>query len=100
MAAANWSHWFESVNQTALARAESLLHSWLPNGHIEGREFRCGNLNGDGGKSFGVNLDTGRWADFAGTEAGGDLVSLYAALNNLKQGQAAVKLGRELGLEP
>jgi putative DNA primase/helicase len=51
------------------------------------------------GKSFKVNLDTGRWADFADDIKGGDPVSLYAAIHNLKQGEAARELGRWLGID-
>jgi hypothetical protein len=48
--------------------------------------------------SFKINLDTGAWADFATDESGGDLVSLYAYLNRLSQGQAALELSEQLGL--
>ncbi|MGC2221739.1 MAG: hypothetical protein WA624_04890 [Methylocella sp.] len=57
-------------------------------------------MNGSPGRSFKVNTQTGAWADFAGVEKGGDPISLYAARHGLKQGEAALRLGRELGLEP
>lgn len=40
-----------------------------------------------------VNVETGKWADFASNEKGGDLLSLYAAIHSLKQGEAAERLG-------
>jgi hypothetical protein len=42
--------------------------------------------------SFGVNLRTGKWGDFAAGDKGGDVVSLYAYLRNIGQGDAAREL--------
>lgn len=92
--------WFSTVNGAALSKLPSLLSEWFPAGHLAGREFECGNINGTPGRSFKVNTQTGAWADFAGVEKGGDPISLYAARHGLKQGEAALRLGRELGLEP
>ncbi len=63
---------------------------------MQGREYCCGSLQGGPGDSFRVNVQTGKWADFAieGSK-GGDLVSLYAAINNLSQGDAARKLASQ-----
>jgi hypothetical protein len=47
--------------------------------------------------SFKINLYTGRWADFATGDAGGDLVSLRAYLDGIRQGQAARRIAREIG---
>jgi hypothetical protein len=91
---------FATVNGAALSKLPSLLSEWFPAGHLAGREFECGDVNGTPGRSFKVNTQTGAWADFAGVEKGGDPVSLYAARHGLKQGEAALRLGRELGLEP
>ena len=49
--------------------------------------------------SFKINLKTGRWADFATGDKGGDPVSLVAFIENCKQGEAALKLARMLGLD-
>jgi len=83
---------FEGLAASLLARAESLLPSWLPEGQRVGREFTIGSLNGERGKSLSINLDTGVWRDFAGTDGGGDLISLYAAINGIKQGEAVKAL--------
>jgi hypothetical protein len=50
--------------------------------------------------SFKVNLNTGRWSDFAAGAAGGDLVALAAYLFRIKQGEAALKIADMLGVDP
>src|SRR3954453_6013973 len=78
-----------------------LLTQWFPAGRVRGHEFCIGNLRGDPGKSLRVNLQTGQWADFAGSsdERGGDLISLFAALHGMKQVDAARALAMELGAD-
>jgi len=49
--------------------------------------------------SFSVNLRTGRWADFATGDKGGDPISLAAFLAGLSQVEAARRLATMLGLE-
>jgi hypothetical protein len=74
----DWSAFYAQVNAAALARYPELLYRWFPAGRVVGREFTCGSLNGDVGKSFKVNIDTGVWCDFASGEPGGsDPISLY-----------------------
>jgi hypothetical protein len=46
-----------------------------------------------------VNISTGRWADFATNEKGGDVVSLAAAVWRVSQREAARRLGELLGVE-
>jgi putative DNA primase/helicase len=50
-------------------------------------------LSGAPGKSLRINLRTGKWKDFADGVAGGDLVSLYAAIHGISQVEAARRLG-------
>jgi hypothetical protein len=50
--------------------------------------------------SFKVNLRTGRWADFATGDKGGDAISLLAYLRRLPQAEAARLLARELEMQP
>jgi putative DNA primase/helicase len=57
---------FDEVNFATLPRLRGLLEEWFPAGRLSGSEFECGDLNGNAGRSFKVNLNTGRWADFAG----------------------------------
>jgi hypothetical protein len=90
---------FEPINATALASLERLLPSWLPGGRRNGNEFVAGSLQGETGRSLSINLSTGVWKDFAGDMGGSDPVSLYAAIHNLGQVEAARKLAGELGIE-
>ena len=48
---------------------------------------------------FKVNLRTGVWADFASGDKGSDPVSLVAFIEDCRQGEAALKLARMLGLD-
>ena len=88
---------FADLAQALLQRADSLVAAWLPGGQTRGHEYVCADLGGGEGGSLSVNLKTGVWADFSGDDRGGDLVSLYAAIHNLNQGQAARALMAELG---
>lgn len=90
---------FRALGEALLARASELVAQWLPGGARRGHEYVCGSLAGGEGTSFSVNLTTGRWADFASDDKGGDLVSLYAAVHSLSMGEAALRVSREEGLE-
>lgn len=83
---------FSALAERLLARAKLLLPSWLPAGRWRGHEFVVGNLRGDPGDSLSINSNSGKWKDFASGEAGGDLISLYAAIHGIKQGEAAKHL--------
>jgi hypothetical protein len=77
-----------------------LVARWLPKGRREGREWvtrnptRADRCPG----SFKVNLVTGRWADFASGDKGGDAISLAAYLHGLTQLEAARRLAEMLGM--
>lgn len=92
---------FAAINQAALACLPEVLRRWLPDGRIEGREFVARNPTRPDRRlgSFKVNLDTGRWADFATSDKGGDPVSLAAYLAGLSQVEAARELTAMLGLD-
>lgn len=90
---------FPSLAQYLLSRAEEILHEWFPEGKRRGTEYVCGNLNGEGGDSLSININTGIWADFASTERGGDLISLYAAIHGLKQSEAAIQLSNRYNMQ-
>ncbi len=79
---------FDSLSRELLARSESVVAEWLPAGKRHGREYRVGNLHGEAGESLSINLETGVWRDFASGEGGADLISLYAAINRVGQGDA------------
>lgn len=90
---------FDALAKELLSRAESLLEQWLPGGVRRGHEYVCGSVRGGEGTSCSINVNTGMWSDFSTGEKGGDLISLYAACNDLSSGKAAVQVARDYGLE-
>lgn len=93
---------FARVNAAALSQAEPVAAALAPGGRREGREWVARNPRRSDRKagSFKINLDTGRWADFATGDRGGDFVSLAAFLQDLTQREAAIRLAEALGCEP
>lgn len=91
---------FAAVNRAALGRLPEILHRWLPGGRIEGREYVVRNPKRRDQQpgSFKINLDTGRWADFATGDKGGDPISLAAYLAGCSQVDAARQLASMIGL--
>ena len=91
---------FDAINRAALARLPDLCMRWLPDGRRHGHEYVARNprrVDRRAG-SFSVNLNTGRWADFATDARGGDPVSLAAYLSGLGQAEAARQLADMLGV--
>lgn len=82
---------FEGINAKLLLSVDSLLNSWLPTGKKEGKYYSALNpTRGDSTPgSFKIDTSNGIWKDYACEDAGGDLVSLYAYLNNKTQVVAA-----------
>lgn len=93
---------FERVNRRALANAVAVVRGLLPEGRLEGHEYVARNpLRPDRRLgSFKVNVSTGRWADFATGDGGGDLVSLAAFVSGLPQREAAIRLAESMGVSP
>lgn len=91
---------FAAINAAALTVLPALVRRWLPDGRIVGREWvACNPTRPDRHPgSFSVNLATGRWADFATGDKGGDPVSLAAYLTGLGQAVAARSLATMLGV--
>lgn len=91
---------FAALNSATLSRCPGLLEALLPGGRVQGREYQCSDLTGGGGDSLRVNMDSGKWADFAaGDDAkGGDLVSLVAAIRGVSQLEAARELAALAGV--
>jgi hypothetical protein len=90
---------FATINGDALANLHAILRRWLPDGRVIGREYVARNptrMDRQPG-SFKVNLETGRWADFAPGDKGGDPVSLAAYLACCSQSEAARRLAQMLG---
>ncbi len=91
---------FEEINGAALRVFRSLIEYWLPGGYVRGREYIVLNPTRDDRSpgSFSINLDTGKWADFATGDRGGDPISLWAYLYGMKPLDAAVTLADILGV--
>ncbi|MGB4101013.1 MAG: hypothetical protein WBK91_03805 [Alphaproteobacteria bacterium] len=91
---------FKAINRAALGSLPVLLARWLPDGKRVNGEWvarnprRADNHAG----SFKINLTTGRWADFATGDRGGDIISLAAFLSGTSQGEAAHRLARMFGM--
>ena len=77
------------------------MHDWGPGGRVAGHEYVVRNPNrGDQHPgSFKINLRTGRWADFATGETGGDLIALVAWRYGVRQIEAAEHLADFLGIQ-
>ena len=92
---------FAAVNAAALPHLQDILARWLPDGRRRGAEWVARNPTRADHRpgSFAINLRTGRWADFATGDKGGDPVSLAAYLFGLSQGEAARRLAGMLDLE-
>ena len=91
---------FTSIAYSALRSADQIVRDLLPDGRREGHEWVARNpLRSDKrAGSFRINLTTGKWADFATDDRGGDLVSLAAYLNKSRQLDASRWLSERFGL--
>jgi hypothetical protein len=92
---------FEAVNRAALAVLPAVLARLIPGGKIVVREYAALNPTRADRHvgSFKVNLRSGRWADFAAGDKGGDPVSLVAYVEGVSQVEAARRLARMLSLD-
>src|SRR5689334_21200420 len=91
---------FDEINRAALAILTQMLGDRFPNGRCKGREFLIGDIHGAPGESLSINLNTGKWSDFANSEPGGpDPISIFAAADHAGDRVAAAKaLGIKLGV--
>ena len=74
---------FDAINRTGLASLPALLRRWLPDGRLLGHEYTARNptrADRQAG-SFRINVNSGKWADFACDAKGGDVISLVAYLS-------------------
>jgi putative DNA primase/helicase len=90
---------FKQTAKRALGVSKSLVPTILPHGFQQGCEWVSINPNrkDQSQGSFKVNLSTGKWADFATNDRGGDFISLIAYLDNCTQHQAAKKILKIIG---
>ena len=89
-----------TVARAALPHVRTLVERWAPGGRLQGAEYVARNpIRSDSRPgSFKVNIASGRWADFATGDRGGDLVSLAAYLNRISQVEAARRIAAMLGV--
>ena len=87
------------IAEAALSQCDLILERWLPGGTHRAGEYLVRNPKRADARpgSFSINTRTGRWADFATGDAGGDLISLAAYLFDLTQAEAAKGLAEMLG---
>ncbi|MEA2754731.1 MAG: hypothetical protein QOJ54_1020 [Aliidongia sp.] len=93
---------FERINEAAVASLENILARWLSDGTRRGREWDARNPRRHDRRpgSFRVNIDTGKWSDFATGDSGGDPISLAAYLFSLTQLEAAMRVASMLTIDP
>jgi len=91
---------YARINAAALAVLPSLVARWLPDGRCVGNEWTARNPRRADRTpgSFRVNMRTGKWADFATGDRGGDPISLAAYLADVSQAEAARSLASMLGI--
>ena len=79
------------------------MRQWLPDGKRHGHEWIAKNPRRNDRRlgSFCVNLDSGKWADFAlnGAAQGGDLITPGAYLHDLSQADSARAIAVALGVD-
>ena len=92
---------FAAVNRAALGYLPSLVRTWCPQGRMCGHEWQALNptRNDKTPGSFCINTKTGKWADFATGDKGGDVISLAAYVFGCRQVEAARTLAATFGVE-
>lgn len=76
----------QEINGRLVGMIESVVSHLLPNGHKEGHNWACGNVQGEPGQSLRVCLEgakQGQWNDFAADDKGSDLLSLWQAARGI-----------------
>lgn len=87
----------DALNQEAQSIAELLL----PNGKIERREWVCGSLAGEEGRSLKVCIDgrkIGTWRDFAADVGGNNLLELWKEVKQVSFIDAYMEAKKYLGV--
>ena len=92
---------FDAVNRAALRYLPSLVRTWAPDGRMCGAEWIARNPTrpDETQAAFSINVRTGKWADFATGDKGGDVISLAAYVFRCRQIEAARTLAATLGVE-
>lgn len=90
---------FAALNQRAVHQLPAILQRFIPGGMVRGHEYIARNPTRADRTlgSFKINMHTGRWADFATGDSGGDVISLIAYVQNVSQLDAAKLLQEIIG---
>ncbi len=90
---------FTQVKNYLKGHEEAILRQLLPTGKKTGNEYIALNPKRSDKNlgSFRINTMTGKWADFATGDKGGDIISLYAYIKGINQLNAAKELLRLIG---
>ena len=91
---------FETIAAIARRHARAVCNRVIPGGKVMCYEYAvCNPKRADNRPgSFKVNLRTGKWADFATGDKGGDLIALVAWRYDLPQAEAAKRLASLLSI--
>lgn len=91
---------YKAIAEAARRALPEILARWIPDGKQNGDEYAARNPKRSDRSigSFTVNTETGKWADFATGEGGGDFIALAAWLFDLSQPVAARKVADMLGM--
>ncbi len=85
---------FEYLNCQLTPYSLQLLEQLLPEGILQNREYVALNPTRPDKNlgSFRINVFTGKWADFATGDKGGDFISLFGYVKGISQTEAAFAL--------
>ncbi len=93
---------FDRIAAAARSNALAVCQRVIPGGRVVSGEYVVKNpkrLDRTPG-SFSVNLRSGKWADFATGDKGGDLIALVAWRCDVNQAEAARRLASLLSIDP
>ena len=90
---------FKKIADLAKSSSQTVVSYLCPHGKREGHEWVALNPTRSDTKpgSFKINLRTGKWADFATGDRGGDLIALWAYIKGIGQYEAMQHIKTLLG---
>lgn len=88
----------DGLKAALAANARSVLPQWFPEGIVQGRSFCLGSVGGERGMSLKVDLQSGRWRDWASGESGSNLLELYMQHHRIELTKAYDDLAPSYGL--
>lgn len=87
---------FQSLKNHLASHVREIISILIPGGKMQGQEYVAGSIMGGSGDSFKFNVNKGMGSDFATSESY-DIISLYAAVNNIPNIEAAKQLAEKYG---